>query len=206
MVQDCGDQRIIQNGDGTVTIVTTTPMNPDPFTDLIGDDLFNGTQALHKFSAGGPTSLQPSVTPWPGEYMFGMKFERMSQQAKTKSWDVSAIIICHIHVRSVPGSLPPLVLACVDVEGKLNLEERRGKYRLRSCASTSFMPGTHRCLVSCQRRPVSGPKGCQATLPQISCKSVQPVPARVVEPFSLVRQSSSGGIMSNLIFSNMPLP
>ena len=41
----------------------------------------------------------------------------------------STILI--IMVGSVPGSQQPLGLACVDAEGKLNLEERRGKYRLR---------------------------------------------------------------------------
>ncbi len=40
---------------------------------------------------------------------------------------------------------------------------------------------------------------CQsATLQPISCKSVQPVPARVDEPVSPVRQSSSGGEQSTL--------
>ncbi len=47
---------------------------------------------------------------------------------------VAVAFLCrYVDVRSVPGSQQPLVLACVDVEGKLNLEERRGKYRLRSC-------------------------------------------------------------------------
>ncbi len=34
----------------------------------------------------------------------------------------------------MPGSQHPLVLACVIAEGKLNLEERRGLYRLRACS------------------------------------------------------------------------
>ncbi len=39
------------------------------------------------------------------------------------------------------------------------------------------------------------------TLLPISCKSVQPVPARVEEPVSLVRQSSSGGATNNPPFA-----
>ncbi len=42
-----------------------------------------------------------------------------------------------------------------------------------------------------------------ATLLPISCKSVQPVPARVEEPVSPVRQSSSGGATNNPPFPKM---
>ena len=52
-------------------------------------------------------------------------------------------------------------------------------------------------------RDQSGPKGCHDALPQISCKYVQPVPARVEEPVSLVMQSSSGGDTRSLPFPNM---
>ncbi len=43
-----------------------------------------------------------------------------------------------------------------------------------------------------------------ATLLPISCTSVQPVPARVEEPVSSVRQSSSGGTRNNPPFPKMP--
>ena len=43
-----------------------------------------------------------------------------------------------------------------------------------------------------------------AILLPISCKSVQPVPARVEEPVSLIRQSSSGGVTNNPPFPKMP--
>ncbi len=43
-----------------------------------------------------------------------------------------------------------------------------------------------------------------ATLLPISCKSVQPVPARVEEPGSPVRQSSTGGATNNPPFPNLP--
>ena len=42
---------------------------------------------------------------------------------------------------------------------------------------------------------------------QLSCKSVQPVPARVEDPISPVRQSSSGGAANNLYpFPRCPKP
>ena len=63
--------------------------------------------------------------------------------------------------------------------------------------STSFMPGAHRCLVSWQQsKDQSGSKGCHAALPQISCRYVQPVPTRVEEPISPVRQSSSANLLT----------
>ena len=43
-----------------------------------------------------------------------------------------------------------------------------------------------------------------ATMLPISSKSVQPVPAWVEEPASMVRQSSSGGATNNPPFRNMP--
>ena len=46
-----------------------------------------------------------------------------------------------------------------------------------------------------------------ATLLLISCRSVQPVPARVEEPVSPVRQSSSGGVTKNIHpFPRRPKP
>ncbi len=42
------------------------------------------------------------------------------------------------------------------------------------------------------------------TLLPISCKSVQPVPARVEEPVSPARPSSSGGVTNNPPFPKMP--
>ena len=43
-----------------------------------------------------------------------------------------------------------------------------------------------------------------ATLLPISCKSSQPVPAQVEEPFSLVRRFTSGGATNNPPFPEMP--
>ena len=43
-----------------------------------------------------------------------------------------------------------------------------------------------------------------AKLLLINCKSVQPVPARVEEPISPVKQSSSGGATNNPPFPKMP--
>ncbi len=107
-------------------------------------------------------------------------------------------------IRSVPGSQQPLVLACVDVEGKLNLEERRGKYRLRSCDLDLLHAGGQTGALFPANRDQSGPKGCQATLPRIRCKSVQPVPSWIDEPFSLVRQSSSGSDTRSRLFPDVP--
>ncbi len=99
-----------------------------------------------------------------------------------------------------------LVLACVDAEGKLNLEERRGLYRLRPCSLDLYFFQGHTGVLFPACRDQSGPKGCHAALPQISCKSVQPVPARVEEPFSPVRQSSSGGDTRSRSFPICPKP
>ncbi len=107
-------------------------------------------------------------------------------------------------VRSVPGSQQSLDLTCVDVEGKLSLEERHGKYRLRPCGLDLLHAGGTQVPCFLPTETSQDRKVHQATLPQISCKSVQPVPARVEEPFSLVRQSSSGGVTSNPLFPNMP--
>ena len=99
-------------------------------------------------------------------------------------------------LRSVPGSQQPLVLASVDAEGKLNLEERCGLYRLWPCNLDLYLFGDTGALFPASRQ--SGPKGCHTALPQINCKSVQPVPARVEEPVRPGRQSSSDVDMSNL--------
>ena len=54
---------------------------------------------------------------------------------------VTLIKVYYAKVRSVPGNQQPLVLACVDAEGKLNLEERRGLYRLRPCSLDLYLSG-----------------------------------------------------------------
>ncbi len=66
-------------------------------------------------------------------------------------------------------------------------------------ASSDLFLGCH-ALTLTQVRSVSGSRH---TLLPISCKSVQPVPARVEEPASPVRQSSSGGATNNPPFPKM---
>ncbi len=65
----------------------------------------------------------------------------------------------------------------------------------KASKSTQTQP-KNRCRVSAWQSPT--------LLPITSTKSVQSVPARIEEPVSLVRHSSSGGVTKNLSFSKMP--
>ena len=119
-------------------------------------------------------------------------------------------------VRSVPGSQQPLVLTCVDVQGKLNLEERRRLYWLRSCSLDLLYAGAHKCLVSCQQGPVRT-AGLPSHTATDNCKSGQHAALSqyalcqhgkvwLLKPTKVGAYSAAGGEAINTYILFMPRP
>ena len=92
-------QTAIQDGDGAGMVSTWA--NLDNLGDmmaerLVADQLNNSYQIesvgqpnVSQQAVPGPTGPNPSVDPYPGDYGFKVKFHRLSDNIKNKSWDVS---------------------------------------------------------------------------------------------------------------------
>ena len=72
------------------------------------------------------------------------------------------------------------------------------------CVFCLLMQGTTLSLFCCISNALWGSWSGQCLAVGHTAKSVQPVPARVEEPVSLVMQSSNGGVTNNPPFPKMP--
>ena len=63
-----------------------------------------GNASLVQQAVPGPTGPNPSVDQYPGDYKFKVKFHRLSDNIKNKSWDVS----CSYFIFYLAFSLPIL--------------------------------------------------------------------------------------------------
>ena len=79
-------------------------VNADQMAEKLEADQLNYSYQLEQYAPPsvlqqarpGPTGPNPSVDPYPGDYGFVVKFHRLSDNIKNKSWDVSFSFNYHL--------------------------------------------------------------------------------------------------------------